>query len=83
MVQVKYTSTAQRFPSEIVENTVTVEEFLANKNAHMEAQFNINGRIISGGELKMTFDEVIERGYAEPETEIKIWETAKTAGAVR
>ena len=81
MIRVKYTSTAQRFPGEVVDGSKTIEEFLAEKNAHMQAQFNINGRLLSGGELRMTFDEAIERGYAREDAEMLIFETAKTTGA--
>lgn len=80
-VKVRFISTAQRHPEEIIAGNKTVRQYLEEKGALMTAQFSINGAVINGGDLDMTFDQAYARGYAAPGAAIQLYETAKTTGA--
>ena len=80
-VKVRFISTAQRHPEEIVSGDKTVKEYLEEKGALMTAQFSINGAILSAGDMNMRLDETYTEGLVQPGATIQLYETAKTTGA--
>ena len=81
MVKIKFTSTSYRHNEEIVDGNKTIREYLEEKGALMTAQFSINGRIISGGELDMTLNDLYTTNIVPVGGTIQLYETAKTTGA--
>lgn len=80
MVRVKFIASAQRYAEEIVNGDVVVKDYLASKNAVMNAYFTANGTHI-GDKLHMTFNELIDNGYIARGVLININETIKTDNA--
>lgn len=80
-VKVRFVSTGQRHPEEIVNGDKTVREYLEEKGALMTSAFSINGTILGGAELDMKLDEAYTEGFVAPGATIQLYETAKTTGA--
>lgn len=82
MVQVTYITAADRGNrAEVISGTTPIRDYLNSKNALMQAQFSLNGSILSQRELEMTFDEVIDHLRLNADAPIQLFEVAKTAGA--
>lgn len=79
-VRVRFHSSAQRFPEEIVNGDKTVREYLEEKGALMSAQFTVNGTAITGN-LDITLNDLYTQNIAAPGAVITLTETAKSTGA--